>query len=89
MATISIGELMTVRLETIDSSSSAQQASKKMMEKNVSSLVVIDSNNNNSNRPIGIVTERDLVRKVCLKDASSSNIQIISYILNLQRKRQS
>ena len=48
MATISIGELMTVRLETIDSSSSAQQASKKMMEKNVSSLIVIDSNNNNS-----------------------------------------
>jgi signal-transduction protein with cAMP-binding, CBS, and nucleotidyltransferase domain len=76
MPTISIGELMTVRLETIDSSSSAQQASKKMMEKNVSSLVVIHSNNNNSNKPMGIVTERDLVRKVCLKDASSSNIQI-------------
>jgi CBS domain-containing protein len=74
MATISIGELMTVRLETIVSSSSAQEASKKMMENNVSSLVVMDSNNNN--KPIGIVTERDLVRKVCLNDASSSNMLI-------------
>jgi CBS domain-containing protein len=74
MATISIGELMTIRLETIASSSSAQEASKKMMENNVSSLVVTDSNNNN--KPIGIVTERDLVRKVCLNDASSSNMLI-------------
>lgn len=70
---MSIGELMTLKLETIDSLSSAQEASKKMMGNNVSSLVVIDSNNNN-NKPIGIVTERDLVRKVCLKDASSSNM---------------
>jgi CBS domain-containing protein len=65
---------MTVRLETIVSSSSAQEASKKMMENNVSSLVVMDSNN--KNKPIGIVTERDLVRKVCLNDASSSNMLI-------------
>ncbi len=72
MATISIGELMTVKLETIDSSSSAQEASKKMKENNTSSLVVIDNNN----KPIGIVTERDLVRKVCLNDASSSNMLI-------------
>jgi CBS domain-containing protein len=65
---------MTVRLETIVSSSSAQEASKKMMENNVSSLVVMDSNN--KNKPIGIVTERDLVRKVCLNDVSSSNMLI-------------
>src|SRR5207244_10576105 len=47
---------------------------RSMMENNVSSLVVMDSNNNN--KPIGIVTERDLVRKVCLNDASSSNMLI-------------
>ena len=61
-------------LETIDSLSSAQEASKKMSDNNVSSLVVTDSTNDN--KPIGIVTERDLVRKVCLKDASSSNMLI-------------
>jgi CBS domain-containing protein len=81
MATISIGELMTVRLETIASSSSAQEASKKMTENNVSSLVVIDSNNNN--KPIGILTERDFVRKVCLNDARSGNMLIKNIMSSL------
>jgi CBS domain-containing protein len=68
--TIFVGELMTQRLETIGSLSSAQEASKKMRDNNVSSLVVIDDSNN---KPIGIVTERDLVRKVCVNDTSESN----------------
>ena len=68
-----VGELMTEKLETIDSSSTAQEASKKMRDKKIGSLVVLD-NNKNSNRPIGIVTERDLVRKICVTDANSSKI---------------
>ncbi len=40
-----------------------------MRDKNVSSLVVTDENNT----PVGIVTERDLVRKICVNDASSRN----------------
>jgi nucleotide-binding universal stress UspA family protein/CBS domain-containing protein len=71
MSTKSIGEIMTKKLETIKSSSSAQEAAKKMRDKNVSSLLVTDNRNNN--RPIGIVTERDLSRKVCLNDASTKN----------------
>jgi CBS domain-containing protein len=74
MATMSIGDLMTEKLKTIDSSSTAQEASKKMRDKNISSLLVVD--NKNSNQPIGIVTERDLVRKVCVNDANSSKIPI-------------
>lgn len=70
MATIFVGELMTQKLETIGTLSSAQQASKKMRDNNVSSLVVIDDSNN---KPTGIVTERDLVRKVCVNDTSGSN----------------
>jgi CBS domain-containing protein len=70
--TTSIGELMTERLETIYSFSSAQEASRKMEELNISSLLVIDSNDNN--KPIGIITERDLVREVCVNDISSSDI---------------
>jgi CBS domain-containing protein len=61
MAAISIGGLMTERLKTIESSSTAQEASKKMR---------------NNNKPIGIVTERDLVRKVCVNDANSSKMLI-------------
>ena len=73
--TKSIGEIMTKKLETIVTSSSAQEAAKKMRDKNVSSLLVIDNNNNNS-KPIGIVTERDLVRKVCVNDASSKHTAV-------------
>jgi CBS domain-containing protein len=73
-ATKSIGEIMTKKLETIAISSSAQEAAKKMRDKNVSSLLVIDNNNNS--KPIGIVTERDLVRKVCVNDASSKHTMV-------------
>jgi CBS domain-containing protein len=67
-----IGEIMTQKLETIGVSNTAQEAAKKMADKNVSSLVVID----NAEKPIGIVTERDLVRRVCVNDASSSTFII-------------
>ena len=70
MVTLFVGELMTQKLETIGTLSSAQEASKKMRDNNVSSLVVIDDSNN---KPTGIVTERDLVRKVCVNDTSRSN----------------
>src|SRR6476661_8782557 len=69
MTTTSINKIMTEKLETTEASSSAQEAAKKMRDKNVSSLVVTDENNT----PVGIVTERDLVRKICVNDASSRN----------------
>jgi CBS domain-containing protein len=71
--TKSIGKVMTKKLETIEMSNSAQEAAKRMRDKNVSSLLVIDNNNS---KPIGIVTERDLVRKVCINDASSKHTMI-------------
>ena len=73
--TKSVGEIMTKKLETITISNSAQEAAKKMRDKNISSLLVIDNSNNNS-KPIGIVTERDLVRKVCVNDASSKHTMV-------------
>jgi CBS domain-containing protein len=76
MTTTTVGEIMTKKLETIAISNSAQEAAKKMRDKNVSSLLVIDNNNNNNSKPIGIVTERDLVRKVCVNDASSKHTMI-------------
>jgi CBS domain-containing protein len=81
MATIFVGELMTQKLETIGILSSAQEASKKMRDNNVSSLVVIDDSNN---KPTGIVTERDLVRKVCVNDTSnnSSRSMLIKNIMS-------
>ena len=80
MATIFVGELMTQKLETIGSLSSAQEASKKMRDNNVSSLVVIDDS---TNKPTGIVTERDLVRKVCVNDTSGSKSSSNMLIKNI------
>jgi CBS domain-containing protein len=73
--TKSVGEIMTKKLETIAISNSAQEAAKKMRDKDISSLLVIDNINNND-KPIGIVTERDLVRKVCVNDASSKHTMV-------------
>ena len=64
---------MSNELETIEASDSVQEAAKKMRDKRISSLLVLDS----SNKPIGIITERDLVRKVCANDSSSKNTMVI------------
>ena len=69
---ISIGEIMTQKLEKINASASAQEAAKKMTAKNVSSLLVTDTNDN----PIGIVTEHNLVRRVIANNASSSSVNV-------------
>jgi signal-transduction protein with cAMP-binding, CBS, and nucleotidyltransferase domain len=73
----SIAEIMTTRIETIGLEDSAQEAARKMKHKNVSSLVVVDKND----QAVGIVTERDLVREVCVQDASS-NQHIIKNIMS-------
>ena len=68
---------MRKKLETIEELSSIQEAAKKMKNKNVSSLIVVDANG----KPQGLVTERDLVRKVCVNDVRTSvitNKEIIS-----------
>ena len=76
-AATTVGQLMTKKLETINPSNTAQEAAKKMRDKKVSSLVVTDS----GDEPIGIVTERDLVRQVCTKDVSS-NAVIVHHIMS-------
>ncbi|HKG87892.1 MAG TPA: CBS domain-containing protein [Nitrososphaeraceae archaeon] len=76
-AATTVGQLMTKKLETINPSNTAQEAAKKIRDKKVSSLVVIDR----GDKPIGIVTERDLVRQVCTKDVSS-NAVIVHHIMS-------
>ena len=67
-----IHEIMSNKLQTIEESSSVQDAAKKMREKTISSLVVVNS----SNKPIGIITERDIVRKICANDSSSKKTNV-------------
>src|ERR671910_3026741 len=77
-AATTVGQLMTKKLETISPSNTAQEAAKKMRDKKVSSLVVTIPL---EDKPIGIVTERDLVRQVCTKDVSSNSI-IVHHIMS-------
>jgi CBS domain-containing protein len=74
---MTVGQLMTERLETISPSDTAQEAAKKMRDKKVSSLVVTDV----EDKPIGIVTERDLVRQVCTKVINSNEV-IVHHIMS-------
>jgi CBS domain-containing protein len=68
---ITVGEIMSEKIQTIAPSSSAHAAAKRMKDKDVSSLLVVDNN-----RAIGIVTERDLIRKICVNDENSSDIAV-------------
>lgn len=74
----SIGQLMTEKLEIIGLSSSIQQASTKMRDKNVSSLVVVDD----YDKPVGIVTERDFVRKVYANDSIRNRNMLMKDIMS-------
>jgi CBS domain-containing protein len=69
-----IEAIMSTELETIDVTETAQEAAKKMKDKRVSSVLVVDKNKGDS--PIGIVTERDLVSRICAAGASSKDVQV-------------
>jgi len=62
---------MIKKVITIDRDKNAQDAAKAMAEHEIGSLVVVSEG-----KPVGIVTERDLVRKVCVKDTVSSKIPL-------------
>jgi CBS domain-containing protein len=67
---MTVNDMMRKSLETVEETASVQQAARKMKDKNVSSLVVVGI----EGKPQGLVTERDLVRKVCINDISASAV---------------
>jgi CBS domain-containing protein len=77
MATKSVREIMTRKLEKINSSATAQEVAKKMSEIKVGSLLVTDD----TGTPIGIVTEGNLVRRVIADKfkASAVNVQQVMF----------
>ena len=68
--TTTISDIMRKKLETIEGTASVQQAAKKMNDRNVSSLLIVDGRG----KPQGIVSERDLVTKVCYNDRNASAV---------------
>jgi CBS domain-containing protein len=68
--TMTVSDIMKKKLETIEETASVQQTAEKMKEKNTSSLVVVDGKGN----PQGLVTERDLARKVCVNSVPPNEV---------------
>jgi CBS domain-containing protein len=67
-----VHRVMNEKLEKIIVNGTAQEAAHKMGAVNTSSLIVTDL----TDKPIGIITERDLVRRVVANDANSKTVLI-------------
>jgi CBS domain-containing protein len=67
-----VSDLMRKKIFTIQESDSIQNSARKMRDKKASSLLVVDS----TGKPTGLITERDLVRKVCTNDVRTSQVKI-------------
>jgi CBS domain-containing protein len=70
-----INEIMSVDLQSVDLSANAHEAAKKMNDKRISSVLVIDKSGKGG-EPVGIVTERDLVDRICATGASSKAVGV-------------
>jgi CBS domain-containing protein len=66
-----VRDIMTKDLLTISEKDTALKAAQLMSEKGVSSLIVLSDD-----QPIGIITERDFIKKVFIKELKLSNVKV-------------
>lgn len=66
-----VKEIMTRDVATIDISSNVTELAKKMLDLDVGSIIITDRNH-----PVGIVTERDIVKKIISKNLKPDEISI-------------
>ena len=71
MAAGVVRDIMTKEIVMIDGSDSGLEAAKVMAEKGISSLFVVKDAT-----PVGIVTERDFIKKVCAKDLPVAKVRV-------------
>jgi len=72
-----VRDIMEKNVVTIDHSKNALEASQLLKEKDISFLVIMEND-----KPIGILSERDIVRKIAANDKQASKIplsEIMSY----------
>jgi CBS domain-containing protein len=65
-----VRDIMTKEVITIDIDQGAAEAARLMADKHISSVVVLEKE-----IPIGIITERDFVKKICAKELEISRIK--------------
>lgn len=66
-----VRDIMSKDLLSISENETALKAAQLMNEKGVSSLIVLSGE-----QPIGIITERDFIKKICLKDLKLSSVKV-------------
>jgi CBS domain-containing protein len=74
-----VRDIMTKNVVTIASDKTALDAAKLMAEKGISSLIVVKNGN-----PEGIITERDFIKKICVKELQVAQIKIINIMSKIQ-----
>jgi CBS domain-containing protein len=67
----SVRDIMIKDLLTISENETALKAAQVMTENGVSSLIVLAND-----QPIGIVTERDFIKKICIKELKVSSVRV-------------
>ena len=75
-----VSQIMTNQVITINSAKSALDAALLMKEKRISSLIVQDD----EEKSLGIITERDFVKRVCAEDKKSSDVKISELMSKIQ-----
>ena len=71
MAATVVRDIMTKNIVMIDHDKTALEAAKIMTEKGISSLFVVKDNH-----PVGIVTERDFIKKICARELSITQVKM-------------
>lgn len=71
MAAGVVRDIMTKQIVMIDHDKSALEAAKTMAEKGISSVFVV-----RDGQPVGIVSERDFIKKICAKELPITQVKI-------------
>ena len=75
----SVQDIMTKKVVSIDEGITANEAAKIMTEKRISSLII-----ERESVPVGIITEKDFVKKICTKDLISSTVKVGTIMSKIQ-----
>jgi len=70
---------MTKDVVAVDENMTALDAARLMTEKGISSLII-----EKDHAPVGIISERDFVKKICLKDMQPSTVNVGSIMSKIQ-----
>ena len=72
MNTETVEKFMTKNIVTLTETASIREAVNHMAEKSISCVVIVDA----ARKPLGIVTERDIIKKVVYKNMNMDEAQI-------------